>query len=214
MTEGTMPIARPADVPCAGQGQVVQVNVSSGGVPKLPVEEAWVDELGLEGDRHDEPTVHGGPYRAVCLYGMEAIERVRSEGHPIKPGGAGENLTTEGIEWSEQAPGTRVEIGDGLVLELTTPTAPCRTIRRNFHDGRFGRISVMTHPSDSRMYASVLVPGRVRPGDRITLSPPDPGSLSTRAALLDRLDAVEGESGLRLWRAAEAGGQRLAIVED
>ncbi len=196
------------------QGRIVQVNVSPGGVPKLPVDEAWVDRLGLADDRHNEPTVHGGPYRAVCLYGREAIERVRSEGHPIQAGGVGENLTTSGIEWSDQAAGTRVEIGDGLVLELTAPTAPCRTIRRNFHDGRFGRISVVTHPSDSRMYASVLVPGRVRPGDPITLFPPDPGSLSTRAALLDRLDAVEGESDLRLWRAAEAGGQQLAIVED
>lgn len=207
----TPPQAKPGPM---AHGRVVQVNVSPGGVPKLPVDEAWVDRLGLAGDRHNEPTVHGGPYRAVCLYGMEAIERVRSEGHPIQAGGVGENLTTSGIEWSEQPAGTRVEIGDVLVLELTTPTAPCRTIRENFHDGRFGRISVMTHPSDSRMYASVLVPGRVRPGDPITLFPSDPGSLSTRAALLDRLDAVEGESGLRLWRAAEAGGQRLAIVED
>jgi len=214
MTERTTTIDRPAGGAPNVQGRVVQVNVSAGGVPKLPVEAAWVDELGLEGDRHNEPTVHGGPYRAVCLYGVEAIQRVRSDGHPIQAGGVGENLTTSGIEWSDQAAGTRVEIGDGLVLELTTPTAPCRTIRRNFHDGRFGRISVMTHPSDSRMYASVLVPGRIRPGDPITLFPPDPGSLSTRAALLDRLDAVEGESGLRLWRAAQAGGQRLAIVDD
>lgn len=214
MTDGTITIAQPADAARIGQGVVVQVNVSAGGVPKLPVETAWVDELGLQGDRHDEPTVHGGPYRAVCLYGVEAIERVREEGHPIQPGGAGENLTTSGIEWSEQAPGTRVEIGERLVLELTTPTAPCRTIRGNFLDGRFGRISIVTHASDSRMYARVVVPGAVGAGDPITLRPPDPGSLATRAGLLDRLDAVEGESNLRLWRAADAGGQLLAIVDD
>jgi|GEM_PF-335954 len=214
MTDGTITIAQPADAARVGQGQVVQVNVSAGGVPKLPVETAWVDELGLQGDRHNEPTVHGGPYRAVCLFGVEAIERVRAEGHPIQPGGAGENLTTSGIEWSEQAPGTRVEIGERLVLELTTPTAPCRTIRGNFIDGRFGRISIVTHASDSRVYARVVVPGAVGAGDPITLRPPDPGSLATRAGLLDRLDAVEQESNLRLWRAAEAGGQRLAIVDD
>lgn len=196
------------------QGRVMQVNVSAGGVPKLPVETAWVTELGLEGDRHNEPTVHGGPFRAVCLYGMEAIERVRADGHPIKPGGVGENLTTSGIEWSEQDPGTRVEVGESLVLELTTPTAPCRTIRGNFLDGRFARISVMTHPADSRMYARVVVPGTVRDGDPITLRPPDPGSLATQAGLLERLAAVEQASNLRLWRAAEAGGQRLAIVDD
>lgn len=214
MTDGTIAIAQPADAARIAQGAVVQVNVSPGGVPKLPVETAWVDELGLQGDRHNEPTVHGGPYRAVCLYGVEAIERVRAEGHPIQPGGAGENLTTSGIEWSEQAPGTRVEVGQRLVLELTTPTAPCRTIRGNFIDGRFGRISIMSHPADSRMYARVLVPGAVGAGDPITLRPPDPGSPATRAGLLDRLDAAERESHLRLWRAAEAGGQRLAIVDD
>ncbi|MDQ3553623.1 MAG: GNAT family N-acetyltransferase [Chloroflexota bacterium] len=214
MTDGTIAIAQPADAARIAQGVVVQVNVSAGGVPKLPVETAWVDELGLQGDRHDEPTVHGGPYRAVCLYGMEAIARVRAEGHPIQPGGVGENLTTSGIEWSEQAPGTRVEVGQRLVLELTTPTAPCRTIRGNFSDGRFGRISIVTHASDSRMYARVVVPGSVGAGDPITLRPPAPGSLATRAGLLDRLDAVEGRSNLRLWRAAEAGGQRSAIVDD
>ncbi|MEA2676516.1 MAG: hypothetical protein QOJ81_657, partial [Chloroflexota bacterium] len=42
------------------QGRVVQVNVSGGGVPKRPVERAWVGPLGLEGDAHRENTVHGG----------------------------------------------------------------------------------------------------------------------------------------------------------
>lgn len=214
MTEGILTNPMPAKAVLAAHGRVVQVNVSPGGVPKLPVDEAWVAEFGLEGDRHSEPTVHGGPYRAVCLYGMEAIERVRSEGNPIHAGGVGENLTTEGIEWSDQAAGTRVEIGERLVLELTTPANPCRTTRANFRDGRFARISVVTHPSDSRMYARVVMAGPVRPGDSITLRPADPESLATRAGLMDRIDSVEQESNLRLWRAAQAGGQRLAIVDD
>ena len=45
-------------------------------------------------------TVHGGPYRAVCLYAIEAIERLQAEGHPVEPGSVGDNLTTSGIEWS------------------------------------------------------------------------------------------------------------------
>ena len=67
-------------------GRVLQVNVSHGGVPKRPVERAWVGTLGLEGDKHRENTVHGGPYQAVCLYGIEAIERLQAEGHPVEPG--------------------------------------------------------------------------------------------------------------------------------
>src|SRR5438094_187218 len=65
-------------------GRVLHVNVSPGGVPKLPVERAWVGELGLDGDRHRHDTVHGGPHRAVALLGIEAIERVQAEGHQIR----------------------------------------------------------------------------------------------------------------------------------
>ena len=79
-------------------GRVLQVNVSAGGVPKLPVERAWVGELGLDGDGHNHDTVHGGPHRAVALLAIEAIERVQADGHPIEPGSVGENLTTTGIE--------------------------------------------------------------------------------------------------------------------
>ncbi len=49
-------------------GRVHQVNVSKGGVPKLPVERALVHGLGLEGDGHDEPEpIHGGVDQAVSL---------------------------------------------------------------------------------------------------------------------------------------------------
>src|SRR4029078_2107424 len=91
--------------------RVLQVNVSPGGLPKLPVDQAWVGRLGLDGDGHNAQTVHGGPYRAVCLCGIEAIERLQAEGHPVGAGGVGENLTTTGIEWSLLPVGTAVRIG-------------------------------------------------------------------------------------------------------
>ncbi len=195
-------------------GRVYQVNVSPGGLPKLPVAEARVTRLGLEGDRHREDTVHGGPFRAVCLYGMEAIERLQAEGHPTEPGGVGENLTTTGLDWSTIPAGTRVEVGSEVVLELTTPAMPCNTQRPNFRDGRFGRISILTHPSDSRMYARVVRDGTVRPGDPITLLPPEPGSLGERAGLMARIDRLEQASNLRLWRAAIAGGLDVRVLND
>ena len=59
---------------------VHQINVSQGGVPKLPVLEAAVGELGLEGDAVANPDIHGGPERAVCLYSLELIEALVAEG--------------------------------------------------------------------------------------------------------------------------------------
>jgi MOSC domain-containing protein YiiM len=65
---------------------VNQINVSDGGVPKLPVWEAKVGERGLDGDRQRNLKVHGGPDRAVCLYSLELIEQLQKEGHPIDSG--------------------------------------------------------------------------------------------------------------------------------
>jgi MOSC domain-containing protein YiiM len=110
-------------------GRVLQVNVSPGGVPKLPVGEARVGRDGLDGDAHHHDTVHGGPHRAVCLFAIEAIERVRADGHPgVGPGWVGENLTTEGIELALLPVGARLAIGDEVVLELSGPANPCDVI--------------------------------------------------------------------------------------
>ena len=152
------------------EGRVVQVSCSSpGGVPKHAVPGARVGTLGLEGDGHlAAPSVHGGPDRAVCLYGLEAIARVAAEGHQAFPGAFGENLTMEQIDLALLLPGDRLTIGgDGLVLELTGPTAPCRNQARWFRDGDFSRISAKRFPADSRWYARVLTEGTVRPGDAV-----------------------------------------------
>jgi MOSC domain-containing protein YiiM len=42
-------------------GRIVQINVSPGGVPKLPVETARVTEMGIEGDGQRDTKNHGGP---------------------------------------------------------------------------------------------------------------------------------------------------------
>jgi MOSC domain-containing protein YiiM/ribosomal protein S18 acetylase RimI-like enzyme len=194
-------------------GRLVQVNVSSGGVPKRPIAAARVGRLGVEGDRQREITVHGGPHRAVSLLGVEAIRRIAAEGHPIAPGTTGENLTTEGFDVSLLPVGTRLAIGDEVVVELSGPANPCRTIRHSFADLRFGRLGVATHPADSRMYARVVREGTVRPGDAIHLEPPA-GDAAERHRLAERLDRAERSSTLALWASAAEGGAGLAVVDD
>ncbi|MDQ3938806.1 MAG: GNAT family N-acetyltransferase [Chloroflexota bacterium] len=196
------------------QGRVLQVNMSGGGVPKSPVERAWVGRLGLDGDAHRERTVHGGPHRAVCLFSIEAIERLQSEGHPVEPGSVGENLTTAGVEWSLLPVGTRARIGDQLELELASSTTPCSTQKPNFLGGRFSRISIALHPSDSRMYARVLREGEVRPGDPITILPAAPDSHAEDELLLEQLDWAETRSSLAAWHIARRAGFDVRIVDD
>jgi MOSC domain-containing protein YiiM len=151
-------------------GRVASVNVSPGGVPKLPVAEQWVGRMGLADDRHNEPEpMHGGVDQAVCLYSVEAIERVAADGHNGFPGAFGENLTLEGIEMESLAEGDRLTIGEGgLVIEMTWNAAPCKTQAHWFIDGRFARISPKTYPNDARWYARVISEGPVRPGDAVS----------------------------------------------
>ena len=150
-------------------GVIHQINVSGGGVPKLPVPEAEVTVNGVSGDRQRDRRVHGGPERAVCLFSLEVIESLRTEGHPIAPGTVGENVTLSGLDWTLVQPGTRLRLGEGVLLEVTRYTAPCTNIRASFRDEDFSRISVKLHPTESRVYTRVLAPGRIRAGDMVTI---------------------------------------------
>lgn len=195
-------------------GRVLQVNLSPGGVPKLPVAAARVGRDGLEGDAHHHDAVHGGPHRAVCLLATEAIDRVRADGHPgVGPGSVGENLTTEGIELSLLPVGARLAVGHEVVLELSAPANPCDVIKGAFTAGKSGRISILLHPNDSRMYARVEREGVVRPGDPIRVLAALAGSDAATQRELDLLDAVERDAWLAMWRAASASGLDVRVLE-
>jgi len=146
-------------------GTIVQVSVSSGGVPKRAVDVARVTRLGLEGDAHRDTEHHGGPERAVCLYALEAIDALRAEGHAVQPGSIGENVTLAGLDWAAVVPGARVLLGHAVLLEITRYTSPCPNIAPVFRGREYARVSQKRHPGWSRVYARVLRPGAIRPGD-------------------------------------------------
>ena len=147
--------------------RIHQINISDGGVPKLPVHEAEVTPLGLVGDRQANTKHHGGPERALCLYALERITALQGEGHPISPGSTGENLTLTGLGWTQVIPGTRLLLGDEVVIEITKYTLPCAKIAGSFIDGEIGRVAQEQHPGWSRVYAKVLVEGCVQTGDSV-----------------------------------------------
>lgn len=148
-------------------GRIFQLNSSPGGVPKLAVREAVVTELGLKGDEHRFPDIHGGPERALCLFSLERILELQAEGHPIFPGAVGDNVTISGIDWNNVVPGHRLALGDEVIVEITSYTSPCNTIPAYFVDGAYQRISQKVHPGYSRVYARVLQPGRLTVGQPV-----------------------------------------------
>jgi MOSC domain-containing protein YiiM len=162
--------------------RIVQISVSSGGVPKRAIESARVTTEGVEGDAHRDLEHHGGPERAVCLYSMEAIRALIAEGHSVVPGALGENVTIEGLDWSAVAPGTRLRLGDAVLLEITRYTSPCFNIKAAFKDGEFARVSQKRHPGWSRVYARVLQSGAIRRGDPVCpVTAPEPTAPTARS---------------------------------
>jgi MOSC domain-containing protein YiiM len=148
-------------------GYIFQLNCSDGGVPKRSVVEAELTPTGLAGDRQAKTKIHGGPERALCLYALERITELQDEGHPIYPGSVGENVTVVGVEWETLRPGTRLALGDEVVIEITSYTNPCKTIAGSFTNGRFERISQKKHPNDSRLYARVIKTGLLAAGQTV-----------------------------------------------
>jgi MOSC domain-containing protein YiiM len=132
-------------------------------VPKRAVQRAWLDVLGLEGDKHNDRVGHGGPERAVCLMAMEVIDKLQSEGHPVSPGSLGENVTVRGLDWSQVKPGDRLQIGFALI-EVTRYTTPCKNVAPAFADGDFTRVLHTKNPGEARIYAKVIQPGELAAG--------------------------------------------------
>lgn len=146
-------------------GRIFQINLSRGGVPKLAVAAGEVGLNGLAGDGVRNTAFHGGPERALCLYSLERILALQAEGHPIFPGAAGENLTLSGLDWELAVPGQRLKLGESVLVEITRYTKPCATIAPYFRDQNGQRIRQDEHPGWSRVYARVLQPGAIRPGN-------------------------------------------------
>ena len=163
-----------ARLTAGSRGQIASINVSHpGGVPKRPIDRTVITARGLIGDgqRSKEP-VHGGPEKAVCLFGVEQIRRVNADGHHLYPGAIGENLTVSGLDLGGLASGDRLRIGDpasGPIIQLSDPAAPCKNIAGSFEDWRIARVSHKVRPEDSRWYARVLREGPVVSGDPIEL---------------------------------------------
>ncbi|MEM7115011.1 MAG: MOSC domain-containing protein [Chloroflexota bacterium] len=150
-------------------GHIFQINASNGGVPKRPLRKAAVEPLGITVDKQENLKHHGGPERAVCLYSLDQILALQAEGHPIYPGSIGENVTISGVDWSQVQPGTRLRLGDEVILEVTSYAVPCRKIQGSFAGYKFGRVSQKANPGWARAYTRVLQTGQIQVGDKVVM---------------------------------------------
>jgi len=139
-----------------GQPTVVAVCISDGGVPKWPLRSTTVTPAGLEGDSHAHAK-HNRPDRAISIFDLESMEELVTEGFPLQPGSAGENITVQNLGVQQMDPGTVLEIGE-VWLRLEKPRKPCYVldvIDPRLKESIVGRCGYM---------ASVVRGGTIRPG--------------------------------------------------
>jgi len=103
---------------------VLSINVSKGGIPKLPISTCRVMFDGLEGDGRDHDK-HRSRDRAVSLIDREILDQLCEEGYGVGPGAVGENLTTENLHVQSLDPGDHLVFSGGVIIELVESRRPC-----------------------------------------------------------------------------------------
>ncbi len=125
-----------------------------------------VTRLGLEGDDQGNKKLHGGIYKAICVYPSEHYDHWKAElGNPgLSFGDFGENLTTAGLMEGDIYLGDRLRIGSAELV-VTQPREPCITLNARLSTKD---ISARIRKSGrSGFYFSVVKEGIIKNGDSI-----------------------------------------------
>jgi len=148
---------------------------------------------GLAGDRVSDQSVHGGPDQAVCCYPAEHYDYWRSElGLEMPVPSFGENLTISGLPECEACIGDSFRAGDA-VLQISQPRQPCPKLAMFI--GRPDLPRLVNAQGYSGYYCRVLRPGRIAPGDILSLlERPNPEFAIARASRL-RLEPTSDPDG-------------------
>ncbi len=143
--------------------QIVSINISKGGIPKLPVKSVRVTTSGLDGDGHNHEK-HYNPLQAVCIQDIEKLNELSLNGYVLFPGKAGENLTVENLHVNCLPVGTVLEFSGGVLLEISKVRKPCYVM--DAIDVRLKEDSVGKHG----MYARVIKEGEITTGEAIRVA--------------------------------------------
>jgi MOSC domain-containing protein YiiM len=134
----------------------VSISERKGVVKENAPQVRLIVERGVAGDAHAE-----GGKRQVSLLALESIEVMRAGGANVNPGDFAENITTRGLKLEILPIGTRLKIGNEVLLEVTQIGKAC-------HKGCAIRdlVGDCIMPREG-IFGRVLAGGLVAPGDVI-----------------------------------------------
>ena len=131
------------------------------GTRKEPCGEGvFIADHGLERDAH----AAAGIARQVSLLAEESIEKMKASGLELNPGDFAENLTVGGMELFTLPVGTRLNVGEEVVLEISQ-------IGKSCHKGCaiFQAVGTCIMPREG-VFARVIRGGTVRTGDSVKVA--------------------------------------------
>ncbi|MDE1920810.1 MAG: MOSC domain-containing protein [Candidatus Omnitrophica bacterium] len=147
------------------QAIVISINLSAGGIPKLPVKDVFISYFGLQGDGHNHEK-HNTPLQAVCIQDIEKLKELSTAEYDLPPGKAGENLTVENLHVNSLPLGAILKFSGGVILEISKIRKPCYVmdaIHPQLKEDAVGRHG---------MYAKVIQEGILSTGETIHVGLP------------------------------------------
>lgn len=217
MKNWVAPSTAPNTVPCQperAEYRIVSINASKikevqfrgktvpTGIFKQPVTgPVPIGFDGIGGDEQADLRCHGGPHKAVYLYGGPGYLHWASYlGRRLSPGTFGENLTVENLTEDDVRIGDLLICGD-LILQVSEPRISCFKLAMTLQeDPGFSKIFL----ADGRVgfYARVLREGRIAVGNRLVHQPTPLPSPTVREFVRATYDANAGLSELKFARNA------------
>ncbi|OPY76407.1 MAG: MOSC domain protein [Syntrophorhabdus sp. PtaU1.Bin058] len=139
-------------------GKIVSVNISRDkGEKKHNIGQCMlIQDKGLQDDAHA-----GFMHRQVSLLATESIAKIKVKGIDVGYGDFAENLTTEGIELFTLPVGTRLKVGEDIILRVTQIGKECHA-----RCAIFQQVGDCVMPREG-IFTEVLAEGEVKIGDGI-----------------------------------------------
>jgi len=127
---------------------------------KINIQEGLIrEDYGLVGDAHSSSLTH----RQVSLLAQESIDKMRDMGLDVNPGDFAENITTRGIDLVTIPLGSRIQVGNEIILEVTQIGKECHN-----------RCAIYQEAGDCIMpregiFARAITGGKVKTRDKIRI---------------------------------------------
>jgi cyclic pyranopterin phosphate synthase len=142
-------------------GKVIAVSISKRkGIPKTNTDSAkLIENYGIEGDIHA-----GNWHRQISFLALESIDKMRKSGLPgLRPGAFAENITTEFLNLPSIRVGTRMQIGNEAVIEITQIGKECHS-----RCAIYVKVGDCVMPREG-IFGKVIKSGKIRVNDEIII---------------------------------------------